>query len=50
VVRKQLNGSLSSISSEQSEQDKVDASDLHLLDMGAAMPKEEISQFNAYEN
>ena len=39
-IRKQLNGDLSTISSEQSERDKVNASDLHLIEMGASFPKE----------
>ena len=36
-VRKQLNGELSSFSEKQDDKEKVDASDLHILDMGAAV-------------
>ncbi len=39
-VRKQLSGDLSVISSDQADSDKVDASDLRLIDMGASIPKE----------
>ncbi|MBQ9048323.1 MAG: hypothetical protein IJ120_10565 [Solobacterium sp.] len=39
-VRKQLNGELSTISAEQSDQDNVDASQLHLADTGAVFPKQ----------
>lgn len=38
-IRKQLNGELSTISSEQSEKDKVDASQLNLVDMGGSFSK-----------
>ncbi|MBQ8129513.1 MAG: hypothetical protein IJ175_04605 [Clostridia bacterium] len=39
-VRRQLNGDLATISEEQSDRDKVDASDLRLLDMDTGFSKD----------
>ena len=38
-VRRQLNGDLATVSGEQSDRDKVDASDLRLLDMDTGFSK-----------